>query len=553
MSHPIYAHHQDLLTSAVHAIDSRGYWSPYEENPRAFGDDSIEAGRQAFEAYRDAQFYLDQPGLIGRGGGEESPYGISLNVSYPKCGADALVAAAKSAMPSWIKAGPDTRAGVCAEILSRLHSRAHEMAFAIMHTTGQPFTMAYQAGAPHALDRGLEAVAMAWREMKHVPYRATWEKPQAGKPALRVEKDYLVAPRGVALVIGCSTFPTWNSYPGLFASLVTGNAVIVKPHPGAILPLAITVAVARQTLKDLGFEPDLVSLLVDTQAAPVTREVATKPDVRLIDYTGGPEFGQWLEENARQAKVFAEKAGVNCVVVESTDDYKGLLRNLAITLSLYSGQMCTTPQVLLVSREGVRTPDGTVSGEQFGRDLAMAIGKLLEDPARAAEVLGAIQSPATVARIDACREFGEVLRDSASLGHPQFPNARVHTPLLLKVPASAQDAYGEERFGPISFVVETAATTESLAVAERLMRERGAITFSVYASDPMIQQLAEDVALRAEVSVAFNFTGGVFVNQSAAFSDFHATGANPAANACITDGSFVADRFVVIQTRRPAP
>ena len=55
-------------------------------------------------------------------------------------------------------------------------------------------------------------------------------------------------PRGVALVIGCNTFPTWNSYPGLFASLATGNAVVVKPHPRAVLPLAISVAAIREAL-----------------------------------------------------------------------------------------------------------------------------------------------------------------------------------------------------------------------------------------------------------------------------------------------------------------
>ena len=63
--------------------------------------------------------------------------------------------------------------------------------------------------------------------------------------------------------IGCSTFPTWNSYPGLFASLVTGNPVIVKPHPHAVLPLALTVAVAREVLTEYGFDPNLVTLAVD--------------------------------------------------------------------------------------------------------------------------------------------------------------------------------------------------------------------------------------------------------------------------------------------------
>ena len=102
--------------------------------------------------------------------------------------------------------------------------------------------MSFQAGGPHAQDRGLEAVAYAWDEMRRIPAKAHWEKPQGKNEPLKMEKHYRIVPRGVALVIGCNTFPTWNGYPGLFASLATGNAVIVKPHPNAILPLAITVA-----------------------------------------------------------------------------------------------------------------------------------------------------------------------------------------------------------------------------------------------------------------------------------------------------------------------
>ena len=110
-----------------------------------------------------------------------------------------------------------------------------------MHTSGQAYAMAFQAGGPHAQDRALEAVAYAYAEMTRHAAQATWEKPQGKRPPQRMTKTFTVVPRGVALVIGCNTFPTWNSYPGLFASLVTGNAVVVKPHPRAVLPLAITV------------------------------------------------------------------------------------------------------------------------------------------------------------------------------------------------------------------------------------------------------------------------------------------------------------------------
>jgi len=59
-----------------------------------------------------------------------------------------------------------------------------------------------------------------------------------------------------------------------------------------------------------------------------------------------------------------------------------------------------------------------------------------------------------------------------------------------------------------------------------------------------------DAALDVGVALSENLLGGVFVNQSAAYSDFHGTGANPAANASYTDGAYVASRFRIVQSRR---
>lgn len=553
MPHPLFERHQELLKEGIDALQYRGYWRPYADTPAAYGKNAAADGHKALEAYLDAQFYLDQPGVFARGGEEVSPYGLPLNISYPQCSPDALIAAAKLAMPAWVKAGADTRAGVCAEILSRLNVASMEIAQAVMHTTGQSLAMAFLSAGPHAQARGLEAVISAYREMKQVPESVIWEKSQTPHPQIRMKKQFSIVPRGVALVIACSTFPTWNAYPGIFASLVTGNPVIVKAHPRVILPLAISVAVARQALKDAGFDANLISLLIDDRETLVAREIALKPDIRIIDYTGGPAFGEWLEKHAQQAVVYAEKSGVNCIVVDSTADYPGMLHNLAITLSLNSGQMCTTPQTLFVPVTGVRTTDGIVSAKEFGTQLAAAINKFLEDSERAIEVLGAIRSPLIEERIDACSDLGMVLHDSVTLIHPQYPKAHIRTPLLVKVSIYDHEAWMVEHFGPISFLVETESTSVSLAVVERTMREKGAITFSVYSTDENILQLVDDVSLRNGVSLSLNLTDNIFVNQTAGFSDFQATGANPAANACLTSSAYVAGRFFVVQKRQHIP
>ena len=248
MSHPLFEKNRATLDRALTAIAERGYWSPYPESasPKVYGEGSADAGKAAFDALLNRPFPLEQPATAGHVGAERSPYGLALGITYPKADIDALFAAIGKAREGWRKAGPEAWVGVCLETLARINRQSFLIANAVMHTTGQSFLMAFQAGGPHAQDRGLEAVTYAWDEMRRVPAATRWEKPQGKNEPLRMEKRFRIVPRGVALVIGCSTFPTWNGYPGLFASLATGNAVIVKPHPAAILPLAITVNIARE-------------------------------------------------------------------------------------------------------------------------------------------------------------------------------------------------------------------------------------------------------------------------------------------------------------------
>ena len=99
------------------------------------------------------------------------------------------------------------------------------------------------------------------------------------------------------------------------------------------------------------------------------------------------------------------------------------------------------------------------------------------------------------------------------------------------------------------YVVATAGTDESLRLATESAQAQGAITWLVYTTDEEVMEAAIDAAIEGGVSVAFNLTGGLYVNQSTAFSDFHVTGANPAGNASLTDPAFVAGRFRVIGVR----
>ncbi|WP_188187190.1 phenylacetic acid degradation protein PaaN [Nonomuraea sp. SYSU D8015] len=548
----MFEQHRETLEKALSAIAGRGYWSAYPESPspRVYGEGAAERGKEAFESYLGKPFPIEQPGTGSWIGAERSPYGIDLGVTYPEPVVEDLIGAAKAAMPAWRDAGPEARALTCVEIVNRINQSSFELANAVQHTTGQAFVMAFQAGGPHAQDRALEAVAYGYAAMTSSAAAARWEKPGKGEP-LVMDKRFTVVPRGVALVIGCNTFPTWNAYPGLFASLVTGNPVIVKPHPRAILPLAITVRIAREVLAEAGFDPALVSLAAE-EGRGLAKTLATHPGVRIVDFTGSTEFGEWLEQNARQALVHTEKAGVNAVVLDSTDSWRGMLNNLAFSLSLYSGQMCTAPQNILVPAAGIETDEGHKSFDEVASGLAAAVGKLLGDDARAVELIGAVVNADVLARVEGAPSLGEVVLESRAVTHPSFPDAVIRTPVIVRVDPAASDVYGREHFGPISFLIPTSSTAESLDVLRRTTTARGALTAVAYSTSPDVLDQAERAALEAGVNLSCNLTGGVFVNQSAAFSDYHGTGANPAATASLTDPGFVAGRFHLVQSRRPA-
>jgi phenylacetic acid degradation protein paaN len=548
----LFSRHADRLQQAKDACATRAYFSAFDESPspRVYGESAAADGKAAFDAWRDRAFPVGTPGSDGTVATERSPYGFDLGTTYPRAGdLDALLGAAGAGMKAWRDAGPDARVGVCLEILDRLHRRIFELANAVQHTSGQAFVMAFQAGGAHALDRALEALAYAHTEMTRVPATALWEKPARGEP-LRMEKTFTVVPRGIALVIGCNTFPTWNSWPGLFASLVTGNPVVVKPHPQAVLPLAITVQVCQEVLAEEGFDVDLVTLAAEDPADRLAARLALDPRVRLIDFTGGNAFGDWLEENARQAIVFTEKAGVNTVVVDSTSSFQAMCQNLAFSFSLYSGQMCTAPQNVYLPADGIDTDEGRKTPGEVAAGIEAALGGLLGEDSRAVELLGGVVNDGVLDRLAAAPKSGDVLVASREVRHPAYDDAVVRTPTLIGLSASDADVYESECFGPVAYLISTGGTDESIDLFRDTVQRRGAMTAAVYSTSDEVVGHMREAALDAGVALSENLLGGVFVNQSAAYSDFHGTGANPAANASYTDGAYVASRFRVVQSRR---
>ncbi len=543
----VFSKHKELIYEAVEAIAARNFHTVYSDNPKDYDEEEKEKGLSKFQS----RFNTDFADLNVKSevwvGDEISPYlQTGLGIRYPFQSAETLIDNATSSWKMWRNVDMEERAGILAEALERIKSRFFELAYATMHTTGQGFVMAFQAAGPHACDRALEAIAMGFGEIKRFPQQLIWEK-WSGREAIPLRKTYKAIPKGISLAIGCSTFPTWNSMPGIFASLITGNPVIVKPHPKAVLPLAIVVSELRALFREAGLNPDTIQLAVDTSNQPLAKILAENPAIKLIDYTGNSKFGNYLE--GLNKVTFTEKAAINPVIIDSTKDIDGLVSNLAFSISLYSRQMCTAPQNIYVPAGGIKITGGVVSFDDFCDRLNKALSDLM-DAKWGASTFGCVQNDTTLKKIkEISMSLGTSVHEGKPFKMPEFENARTHSVRVMSVDSGKQEIFQREIFGPMVFVIKTENTYKSLDLAMRGIEMSGAITCLVHCTDFMLGKEIEERFNNAYIPISFNLTGQVFVNQHAAFSDFHVTGGNLSGNGSFVDPGYISKRFVWVGNR----
>jgi phenylacetic acid degradation protein paaN len=551
----LFKKHEAKLQRAIEALHARTFFAAFPEHPApaVYGESADADGQKQFNESLGKKFDgLLQEDPDGWAGQEESPYlQEPLNIQYPVFLPEKLIERAQRSLQEWRKTTVGQRTGILMESLERIRSRFFEIAYATMHTTGQGYMMAFQASGPHTGDRALEAIAAGYEELQRFPSSALWDKPM-GKYNIQLNKEWRAVPKGVSLVIGCSTFPTWNSVTGIYGSLVTGNTVVVKPHPGAILPMAIVVSEIQKVIAENNLSPHICQLAADTFDHMITKSLAEHPAVKLIDYTGSSVFGNYLEALPGKT-VFTEKTGVNSVIIDSVEDVDKVVANIAFSIALYSGQMCTAPQNIYVPETGVRTGSGNLSFDSFAQKLADSITALVDNPKAGPFVLGAIQSKRTCERISEAQKLpGKSWLASRAVSNPMFKNARVHTPVIIEIDPSRKEVFGQELFGPIALLIKTKNTSHSLELAREMALQHGAISCGAYTVSPSVKEMIADEMAMAATPVSFNLTGAVYMNQNAAFSDFHVTGGNPAGNASFTNPEYVTRRFTWVGHREPA-
>lgn len=550
----LFDKHKKQIKDTLELVHKGMFFTHYPELPtdRIYGENSIEKGYQNFKSHINHKFEgLRQAKPERWEGNEESPFlKQPLNVLYPSFDTDILIERAKNEFHKWRKVPPEDRAGLLMESLERIQPKFFEIAFATMHTSGMAYPMAFQISGPHAAQRAQNAIASGYHALKRYP-KTRFGKNVQDEFGIKLSKSWIPVPKGISLIIGCPHFPSRDTIPSIYASLITGNPVIVKPHSSSILPIAIVVAEIQKVFSENGFDPDICQLAVDSRDDEFAKTLVEHHDIRLIDYKGNciPET---LLDSMKDKTVFTERFSINSIIIDSIRDLDEVIKNLVISLALYSGQMSNTPQNFFIPEKGIQTSDGPISYQNFIEKFIIELNRLIESD-YGAQIMGAIQNTATISYIKKIEnQQGRLLFKSTPYKHPEYKNARTLSPMIMELFPEQKELYQNEQFGPVGFFIKTKNSYHSLELAADTAEKKGSLYCSVFSVNRAFRDEVIDRITITNTPVTFNMVGNIYLEPNQTIENYHLTGGNTASKASASNLDFVSQRFTWVGCKQPA-
>jgi phenylacetic acid degradation protein paaN len=549
----LFEKYKSIINDTVKSIHKGYFFNNYPElpNDKIYGEHSIAEGYQKFKTHINNKFQeLRQAMPESWEGNEESPFlQQPLNILYPTFDINTLIERSKNEYHKWRKVSIEDRAGLLMESLERIKKRFFEIAYATMHTTGMSYVMAFQISGPHSAQRALNAVASGFEALKRYPH-TRFGRIVRDEFGIKLGKSWIAVPKGISLIIGCPNFPSRDTVPSIFASLITGNPVIVKPHSSSILPIAIVVAEIQKVFSENGFDPDVCQMAIDSDDEDFIKSLVEHPSIRLIDFKGNCLFIDYLK-SLKNKTVFTEKHHINSVIIDSFDDIEISMKNLVMSLALYSGQMSNTPQNFFIPEGGIHTPEGMISYNDFVNRFIKLLSELLRDEV-GAQILGSIQNPKTISSIEHLeKQNGGLIYKASPYPHPEYKKARTLSPMIMELLPDQKEIYMKEHFGPVGFFIKTKNSFHSLDLAFETADKKGAQYCSVFTTNEKFKDLIIDQMTTTNTPITFNMVGNIYLIPGNNYDEYHLTGGNTASNASAANLDFVLQRFTWVGCKQP--
>ncbi len=241
-------------------------------------------------------------------------------------------------------------------------------------------------------------------------------------------------PKGVCLIISPWNFPINLTFGPLVSAIAAGNTVILKPSE-----LTPNAAAVMKKIVSAVFPENEVALVEGE--VEVAQELLKLP-FNHIFFTGSPKVGKLVMQAAAQhlASVTLELGGKSPTIVDETANLKAAARKIAWGKFLNAGQVCISPDYLLV-QESVKARFLELLQEQI---QAMFTSSPSESDSYA-RIVNARHYQRLLSYLEEAREKGSsvISTEEADKGENYIP------PTLVTDPPEDSTLMEEEIFGPI--------------------------------------------------------------------------------------------------------
>lgn len=432
--------------------------------------------------------------------------------------AEAAIAAAKAAFPSWSRSGLMERHAVLSKTAQEIFARAKELGELLSREEGKTL--------PEGIGEATRA-GQIFEFFAGEALRLVGENVPSIRPGLGVEiTREAVGPVGIITPWNFPiAIPAWKMAP----AICYGNTVVIKP---ADLVPGCTWAIV-DILHRAGLPKGVVNLTMG-RGSVVGQALLDSPDIKAVSFTGSQGTGQRVAEASIKhlRKFQLEMGGKNPMVVLDDADLDNAVACALNGAFFSTGQRCTASSRLVVT-EGIH--------DKFVAALTEQVNNLVVDDAmKEGTQMGPVVDESQLKQDEDYIAIGE--KEGAKLA---AGGARVQrsTPGFYLQPALFTEATNqmrisrEEIFGPVASVIKVKDYDEALAVANdtEFGLSSGICTTSL--------KYATDFKRNAEA-------GMVMVNVPTAGVDFHVPfgGSKGSSFGSREQGKYAAEFFTTVKT-----
>jgi 1-pyrroline-5-carboxylate dehydrogenase len=275
------------------------------------------------------------------------------------------------------------------------------------------------------------------------------------------EKNYLrYIPLGVGIVIPPWNFPLAILAGMTFASIVTGNTVVLKPSSDS----PAIACKFFEALEQVGMPPGVVNFC-PCPGGTVGDVLVGHPRARFVAFTGSKEVGLRINELAAKAvpgqiwikRVVAEMGGKDSIVVDSEVDLDSAVEGVAVSAFGYQGQKCSACSRAIV----VEKVYDAFLDKLKERVEKIKVGSPTEPDTYMGPVINAKAKQSIREYIEVGKKEGRLLTGG---GEASGPGHFLEPTVIVDVPPQARISQ-EEIFGPVLAVIKAKDFDEALEIA----------------------------------------------------------------------------------------